>query len=185
MNRLSSISETELYMLQRDRADRREFELRSGDVIYGSLHFAKYIGSSARACAADGVWSFKWSGVFRPCLNIRVPGEKLFFATYAPPWFHTKGVLRFSSGVIFHWQHSDQKPHLYEMSSADGDALVTYDLGAIKASRLTGPRICSIVHVDPKSYPLTELSLLVLLGCYLSIRGEERREENVALEVRQ
>ncbi len=172
MRTLSSSVGTALYWIQ-PKGLGRYFELRAGDDVLATLRFETLCGSLARAESADGSWTFKRAGFFKPRVTVRKAGEEVNSAVYTPRWTGREGVLEFAGGRVFNWTQTDFWATRYQISDVAENPLVSFESG-LDQSRLTDLfKTQARVAIDLRGRALPELPLLVLLGWYLIVLQKE------------
>ena len=76
---------------------RRHFELRIGDEVLATLRWETNFGSLATAETAEGRWTFKRVGFWRPKVTVRAAGSDADLAVFEPRWTGS-GTLTLASG---------------------------------------------------------------------------------------
>jgi hypothetical protein len=143
-------------------AFQRVFELHAGDDVVGTLRWQKAFGSLALAESSDGVWSFKRSGFLRPKVTVRVPGSETECAAFKPSW-GGEGVLRFSDGRCYQWQHTSIWRSEWAFVNDASKPLVHFK------PELAYFKHAADVTIEPRAVSNPDLSLLTLLGWYLMV----------------
>jgi hypothetical protein len=147
----------------------RTFELREGDHLLGTLHFAKSWGSLATASLAAGEWTFKRTGYFRPRVTVRRRGQEADLAVYQPKVWGSEGELQFAGGRSSGWRSANFWATQYAFLDSVGRALVTFKPGAEDKKWSDVFKFQALVEIDPSAHGLEELPLLLALGWYLMI----------------
>ena len=140
----------------------RVFELRSAEEVVATLRWNSTFGSLADAVAADGHWTFKRTGFFRPQITIRACKSDSNLAVFTPNW-NAEGALEFSTGKSFRWTGTGFWRSQWAFSKANGERLIDFEPHAsfVKKS--------AVVKVTPEGFQFAELSLLILIGWYLML----------------
>jgi hypothetical protein len=141
------------------RGPGREFELKSGDVVYATLRWEKLFGSLATVATAEGPWTFKRVGFFKPSITIRVPGSEQNAAVFSPGWTGA-GTLEMADGRKLKWTNRDFWHSIWGFVDEAGDDVLVFK---------SSPGLLKLtVQVDIKK-DIPENALLAALGIYLLI----------------
>ena len=142
----------------------RRFELLARDRVLARLEWQKVLSSIAIGETADGRWTLKREGWFRPCISVTtadgdVPVAALKFGGRG------RDTIRMASGTSFVWRAT--KVHRSEMGifGAEDTPLVTLRL------RQKLLRYEAAVTIAPAARRLAELPVLLLLGWYRMAQG--------------
>jgi hypothetical protein len=168
---LSSAVGTDLCWIQ-PKGLGRHFELRAGDDVLAILRFETLCGSLARAESADGSWTFKRVGFFKPRVTVRKAGEEVNLAVYTPRWTGREGALEFPDGRVFSWKQTNFWAARYQITDAVGNLLASFQSGIDKSKLSDIFKTQARVEIDLRGRALPELPLLVLLGWYLIVLQE-------------
>jgi hypothetical protein len=144
----------------------REFELRAGEEVVGTLRWQKAFGSLALAEAADGAWTFKRAGFLCPRVTVRLPGSEMEVAEFKPGWAG-EGTLRLADGRSYQWQKTSFWRSEWAFAGEVGTALVHFK------PEFAFFKHAAEVRVEPAAVAVPDLSLLALLGWYLMILMSE------------
>ena len=137
----------------------REYELRGGDEVLATLRWPRSLGSLAEAEAAEGRWTFKRTGFWKPRATIRRAGSEEDLATFRPEWTGN-GVLELAGGSPpRRWTATNSLRSRYAWEDDAGEPLVRLHSRGLKTE--------AAVEVEPDALRLPELSLLLLFGLYL------------------
>ncbi len=137
----------------------REFELKANDLVYATLKWEKLFGSLATAVTAEGDWTFKRVGFFKPSITIRVPGSEQNAAVFSPGWTGTS-TLEMADGRKLKWTNRDFWHSVWGFVDEAGEDVLVFksSQGLLKLT----------VDVDIKK-DTPENSLLAALGIYFLI----------------
>lgn len=162
-----SLSEfSEKFSWYKKIADKRIYELSADRKVIASLIWTKDNGTLAEGSSAEGKWTFKRSGFFRPVVTIRKLNDEKNFATLKFSWTG-ESELTLSNGKKYflrnlnlwrgEWGFVDEKNNIilqtvpnYNKRGADG-----------------------FVYFNYKSVPKEELYLLILLNWYIIVSYSE------------
>ena len=138
------------------------FELRAGDEVVGTLEFRNSFGSFATGESADGRWTFKRQGFFRPTVTVRAAGSETDLAIFKNKTWTGGGTLEFPDGrhllVSTNFWHTR-----FEIATDTDSPLVSY-------RRTTGVlHMSSAITIHPQAEDLPDLPWLVMLGWYLKV----------------
>ncbi len=172
LNTLSSITTQELYWVQ-PKAMEKQFELRSAEQQYASLHFPSAFGSRAIASTADGIWTYKRVGFFNTRVTARVEGSETDLAVYRPKWTGMQGILEIASGQTYLWNTTNFWATRFQFADANGNPLVTFQSGAEdwKISNFFKTQVR--MEIDRGAVGVPNLPLLATIGFYLIILQQE------------
>jgi len=138
------------------------YELVVDDDVAATLEFRSAFGSFATARSADGAWTFKRSGFWKPRATVRVEGADTDLATFHNHSWHHGGTLELPDGRALSANTNFWETR-YEFRDAQGTPLVTYrDFAGLL-------RLSATVEVHEAARGLAELPWLVPFGGYLAI----------------
>jgi hypothetical protein len=138
-----------------------DFELRAGDDSVGTLSFHSMWSYLATATSADGTWTFKRTGFWRPEITVRVSGGDADIAVFRYNTWKNGGWLEFRDGRKF--RTTDKRwATRFEIRSDRDEVLMS-----LHASSWTDSS--AEVELGPEAGRLPEQSLLLLFGWYLAI----------------
>jgi hypothetical protein len=157
MRRIDDRSGNTLHWVQ-PRAMSRQFELRQDGDVVATLKFGTSNGSLARVETADGAYTFKRVGFFRPEVTIRRAGAGEDLGRFSPSW-NGGGTVALADGV-YGFKCSSFWASLWTMSRAGGEPAVSFKLnsGLLKL----GAQVTF-------GAPCAGRALLALLGGYLMV----------------
>ena len=168
MNAIGELNYHELTWTQ-PRAGKYEFELRAGNEMLATIRWNDPYGSHALAEAANGQWSFDRSGLFHRQIVIREAQSRTPIAVEDASWLNGTSNLVFPDGNQFLYQRITP----YWNWHAFGRAWMPVQGEQLVYTELTFPnwfmRRAGRVEITPKGLAIPELSLLVLLGWYISV----------------
>lgn len=160
MNKIAEVIGRELEWVQL-RAWKMEYELRAGDELSATLRFRSSFGSFATAESADGCWTFKRVGFWKPRVTIRGCGTDLDIAIFKNNTWSGGGTLEFPDGRKIlastnFWQTN------FEFKTEAGEELVRFKTGGLV-------RLSAKVEIQPDQAGKPELPWVVMLGWYLVV----------------
>lgn len=139
-----------------------DFELRAGDDSVGTLSFhSLWSYHLATATSADGTWTFKRTGFWRPEITVRASGSDDDIAVFRYNMWKKGGCLEFRDGRKFRF--TDKRWATRFEIRSDRDAV----LMSLRANSWTDSS--AEVETGPEAERLPEQSLLLLFGWYLAI----------------
>lgn len=142
-----------------------DFELRAGADAVGALSFRSVWSYLAAATSADGAWTFKRVGFWRPVIAIRAAGSDADIAVFRYNTWKNGGWLEFRDGRKYRLTDNCWATR-FEMLSDRDQVLM-----ALRASSWT--ERSAEVEPGPEARSLPELSLLLLFGWYLAVLTRE------------
>jgi hypothetical protein len=158
----------------------RRFELRVGDLLFGTLVFQKMTGSMAVARTDSGAWTFKRVGFFNPRITVRNDGSEADAGIYSPKWSGSSGTIQMADGTLYQWRHANFWATRMEWTDGGGRVLVTYQSG-VENSRLSDAlKTQATMEFSQDARSVPDLPLLILLGWYLVILHQEDAAAAVA-----
>ena len=171
MEPLTSNHDSKLSWVQ-PKTFERQFELRAGGKLFGTLRLEKALGTLATAHAATGTWTFKRSGFLNPRVTVREAGGETDAAVFWPRVWGG-GWLDYPTGKRFQWKSMNFWGSAWAFTGMQGETVFTMRPGS-EESRLSDLlKNQALVDVDAHAYDLTELPLLLMLGWYLMIMQHE------------
>lgn len=139
-----------------------EFQLLSGDVILGSLLWAKSQGSLAIAQTSDRQWTVKRVGFLHPHVTARRRGEPKDVARLAGHLGHHR--IELAGGRTYDLKRAGLLVPAWQLVSEDGTEIVHIE-PVRDGRRLDG----GTVQVAAEGQALAELPLLLLLSWYFIV----------------
>ena len=166
---LTSPARADLCWVESREAPCIQFELLAGNDIVASLRFTDPPNSMATGQSASGAWVFEDEGLVIPRISVRsVPGG-VPLAAYRAGFLGLAGHLEFFDGRRFCWRRVGLGTQACRFENAAGAPLIAVEIECCR-SWLFGSRVIGgLVCIEPHSYVLSELMLLVLLSWYLSV----------------
>lgn len=145
---------------------RRSYQLSAGDDLVATLDWATSTGSLATGEAADGSWTFKRVGFFRPAITVRDRGGPNDLAVMRK----VKGVglaMEFAAGPRFTWAPTRERRREVAFHDASGTRLI----GFLPRSK----RFKSFAEVTlaDEARQLREISILAIIGWYRLVLEQE------------
>lgn len=166
MKSLTDLQETTL-LWQQTKTMQRSFVLTQGQDIYATLDFNSPFGTLAVAESAEGIWTYKRMGAFRPRISIRIKDIEQDIAIYTPKLW-ADGTLEFKEKDILLWNHLSLWHNEWAFSTREGKVLLTFrpapreSLSDLFKFQLT-------VQIQDKVPHQEKLPILLTLGMYLMI----------------
>ncbi len=133
----------------------------NGDAIMATLRFRSAIGSLARAESADGCWTFKWIGCWRPQVVIRHYEANENLAVLTQHRWSGGGTMALSAERTFRATTNIQCSRLKLLGVRD-QPLVSYECSGTL-------RMTHHVQTEPGALDLPDLPWLVQFGRYLMV----------------
>lgn len=159
MRRILDVPSQELIWRQR-QSFKRDYALHAGEEVLATLRWTTAFGSLAEATTAEGQWTFKRVGFWRPQVTVRVPGSETNLAVFEPSWTGS-GTLRLAEGRTVRWGQSNFWQTQWAWQGADEQPLINFK------SKMGLTKTEGIVEIAPQGLTLPDLELLVPLGWYL------------------
>jgi hypothetical protein len=147
---------------QQPQALRQEYELRAGDDILATVRWQKHAGTLALAATADGRWTFKRQGFWRPRVTARAAGSDVDIATFEAAW-NGGGTLALEDAEYVRWAAGNFWQSQWAWLDADGAPLVSFH------NRQHLLKSGARVDLAPSAASRPDLPLLVTLGWYLLV----------------
>ena len=137
MKRLMDVADRSLEWSQ-PKATRASYELRAGEDLVATLEFRNSFGSLATGASADGRWTFKRQGFFRPVVTVRQEGNDVEIGQFHHQTWRAGGTIDLSADrrllvSTSFWQTR------YEITTPAEDPLITFT--RLKASSTSGMHI--------------------------------------------
>jgi hypothetical protein len=156
---VKSIADLQSSSLTWTPVGRQSYQLAAGSDLVATLDWVKRSGSLARGEAADGTWTFKRVGFFRPYVTIREADSDTDLAALRKGT-RRESVLEFVDGRRFVWRPTRVRRRQIAFVSASDETLLTM----LPRTKLT--KRLAEVEIPPGMQGLRELSLLALVGWY-------------------
>jgi hypothetical protein len=147
-------------------ATQRQFVLVAAGETLATLEFRSMLGSLATAETADGTWTFKRVGFWKPSVTVRAADSEAEVATFRNNTWSAGGTLELPDGRRYpansnFWMTS------FEFKNENQETLVRY-------TRMRGVfHRAASVEIGAAGARLAELPWLVALGWYLSIMMQD------------
>lgn len=160
MRKINELIGAELVWRQ-PNALKMEYELLANNQTAATLRFRSSFGTLATAESADGCWTFKRVGFWKPHVTIRVCGAETDMARFHHNTWTGGGTLelpdrrRYSASTNV-WQTN------LEFKTESDTALVRLKNGGVF-------RLTAQVEILPTAQGLPETPWIVMLGCYLVV----------------
>jgi hypothetical protein len=165
MKRIQGLVGHELVWVQPNML-KHEFELQDGGERVATLDFRSSFGSFATACTAEGSWTFKRVGFWKPNLTIRTANTDTQIAVFHNNTWKAGGSLEMADGRRYR-ASSNLWMTTYDFKNEKEEVLVRFT------------RIRGVVHfsckveIEPAGAKLTELPWLVAFGWYLVVKMQD------------
>ena len=146
------------------------YELRAGEDLVGTLRFRSMFGSFATGESADGCWTMKRSGMWRPRATVRACDSEVDIASFKDNTWSSGGTLTLADGrqlsaVTGFWKSK------FKFLDEQRNDLISFNLrGVLHES--------SEVDIQPRARTMAELPWMVMFGWYLTVQKHE--EESIA-----
>lgn len=152
---------------------KRQFELKAGDELVATLSFRSMFGSFATATTAEGQWTFKRVGFWKPRATVCVAGSEQVIATFRNDTWTAGGTLELASGRSFR-ANTNFWMTKYEFKSETDEPLVRFQkIGGLL-------HYSSNVEVQRGAAAMPELPWIVVLGWYLAVVMHEEAAATAA-----
>jgi hypothetical protein len=139
--------------------------------LYATLEFETKAGSLATGKTAEGQWTFKRVGFFKPCISVRPLGLETEVALFQ------QGRVRFAAGRVFVWKPTRRRGKEMGFENQEGHRLLR--LQPQFGLRKWEARL----EIEPAKAEGKELAILVLLGWYISLLQQEDVESDLTAAV--
>ncbi len=147
---------------------RRQYELRSGDIVVARLEWVKFFAMKARAESADGHWLFDKTGIWKSTIVVRTKEDETPLMTFTENWFGKKQQVMLPHGKTLLLQ-SDLFAWKSTLTTSTGEPIVE-----MKRHSLWGNAYD--VHLRRAGTSYEELPWLVLLQWYLLVLSRRRTQ---------
>jgi hypothetical protein len=168
---MQHLSQTKNQIMTWTRREGRHFELTSGDHVFADLSWHSMFGSLAIGATADGQWTIKRVGFFRPRVTVRLPDHDADFATLQYSRYG-ESVLQLNDGSTYRWKATKRRRSERGFFTADGRLVVSC------IPRTKWFRFEADMLIEPGQEMCRDVSLLVLLGWYRLVL--EHDDDNAA-----
>jgi hypothetical protein len=169
MTDVRSIADLSSFSLIWTPVGRQSYQLAAGHDLVATLDWVKRSGSLARGEAADGTWSFKRVGFFRPYITVRDADSDIDLAALRS-WKRRESVLEFADGRRFVWRPTRARRRQMAFVNVADETLLTM----LPRTKLF--KRFAEVEIQPGMEGLREQSLLALLGWYRMVLEFEDEE---------
>jgi hypothetical protein len=146
---------------EQPKASKMEYELHGAESVVATLRFRSMFGSLATAESADGCWTFKRIGFWRPRVTVRVCGGETDIAMFTNHTWSNGGTLALPDGRTL-LASTNLWATQYEIKTETDASLIHYKMHGFV-------RFGSDVTLQPAASGLVELPWLVSLGWYLAV----------------
>lgn len=166
---MRSILAIETQMLTWEPVGPRSYQLSAGDDLVATLDWATSMGSLATGTAADGVWTFKRAGFFRPVITVRAQDNDRNLAALRRAR-RNESILEFADGLRFVWSPTRLRRRQMGFFDSSGAPVISFQRRSKRFKQYAD------VEIAEGGRNLRQLSLLALLGWYrikLEIDDEE------------
>jgi hypothetical protein len=149
------------------RLTRREFELRAGSDVVGTLAWQGAFGWKAAGETAEGRFRLRLTNFFLGTIVIHAGDSDSELAVWRPRFFGD-GTVRFAGGRAFRMRPTDFWHRHWSVE--DGTGATVFRL----RSRFRWLRLESSVELEPGAERAPELSPLLLLAWFARLRAHNR-----------
>ncbi len=151
------------------KMSKEHYELKSGNLIFATLDYAKRRSSGATGETSGGRWKFVNEGVLHPVIKISKDGEEQDIAVFTPATFSYKGILKFKNGGEYNWKSENLFGTKFTFSGKDGREIMKIKCG-LKDSKLSDIfKFGAVPEIHPGFVKNEITPLLIILACYLLI----------------
>lgn len=147
---------------QQQQLHPRCYELRSGTVLCATLRWLRPVGSLAQADTAEGQWTFKRVGFWRPRVTVRIHAATTDLLVFEPTRTGS-GTLDLPQARQLRWSTTAAVESRWAWHASTGQPLLRF------ATSADGTTSSGQVTIEPEAHQLPDLALLVALGWYLTV----------------
>ena len=138
------------------------YELLDDEEVVAGVEFRSAFGSYATAHSADGTWTFKRTGFFRPIVTVRSEGSEKDIAVFRNDTWHRGGTLELPGGRTY-LASTNFWATTYDFTTETGEALISF-------KRIGGVfHMTTEVEIHATAARMAELPWMVMLGWYLIV----------------
>lgn len=167
-----SLSEfSEKYSWYKKFDDKRIYELSAEKKVLASLIWMKDIGTLAEGSSADGKWTFKRTGFFKPSITVRKLNDEQNYATLRFNWTNESELL-LPNGKKYFWKNLNLWRGEWGFVSEKNNIV----LQTVPNYNKRGAD--GFVYYNHKSIPKEDLYLLILISWYIIVSYSE--EETIS-----
>jgi hypothetical protein len=150
---------------------RWEYSLRSEGGLIGSIQITRDVGMSAVGYSADGQWRFKKTWFPSEKVTVRPVDFDNEVAVLRARRIEKRAALEFPYGQVYYWKATNFWLNHFSFITRFGDPVLHFRRISNPVTSMVVPKGKStgVMEVEPSALYLSEISLLMLLGCYLSI----------------
>lgn len=153
-----------------ERIGQGDYECRAGGRPLARLRWRSVCGSLAVGECAEGRWSFKRMGFFRPRITVRGEGAETDLGVLQTTGRTTQ--LRLADGAVFTWSRVRPRHRRYAFVDASGGTVVEFACAGWSSAS-------AAVITGATATPPGTLALLVLTGWYRLVL--EQMDEDTAM----
>lgn len=141
---------------------RMSYHLLDGEEIVAVVEFRSAFGSFATARSADGTWTFKRTGFFRPVVTARAQGSEKDIAVFRNDTWHRGGTFELPDGRTY-LASTNFWATTYDITTQTGEPLISF-------KRIGGVfHLTTEVEIHAAAARKPELPWMVMLGWYLIV----------------
>ena len=150
---------------------RWEYSVRSGEAIIGTIAIGQDVGMSAMAQSADGQWRFKKSWFPAEKVTVYPKDFDNPVAVMKKRTVEKRAVLEFPYGQVFYWKATNFWMNQYVFITKFDEPILRFKRHSSPFTAMAFPKGTSkgTMEIEGSALYMSEISLLILLGCYLSI----------------
>lgn len=150
---------------------RWEYALRSGEAVIGTLQIAKDIGMSALGQSADGQWRFEKNWFPFQKVTVRPVDFSNEVAVLRNRRIEKRAALEFPYGQVYYWKATNFWLNQHLFTNRLGEPVLHFKRSSNPFTAMAVPKGKStgVMEMEQSARYLPEISLLMLLGCYLTI----------------
>jgi len=150
---------------------RWESSVRSGEALIGTIALDQDVAMSALARSADGQWRFKKSWFPLEKVTVRPVDFDNPVAVMKNKRMEKRASLEFPYGQVFYWKAANFWMNQHVFMTRFGEHILRFKRHSSPFTAMAFPKGTSkgTMTVEQSALYISEISLLLLLGCYLSI----------------
>jgi len=163
-------------LLQQPSMRKKEYLLRTGNQLVGTLRWPKHLGTTCIATSAGETWTFSQHGLFNFRIAVREAGSDRDLLTFTLNWMGTIGTIVHRDGREFHLRWTNLWGNRFALvqkqiagAAAQGDET---ELLAIHIKNYF-LRASADVTIHPALAKTGDAALLTLFGCYVAMMNYE------------
>ncbi|MBW2066306.1 MAG: hypothetical protein JRJ03_15460 [Deltaproteobacteria bacterium] len=148
-----------------------EYVLRAGEDVIGTLYLKERQVTQAMAESAHGTWRFRKKWFPREKVILYQGNSDIQLAVFKAGWGREKGALEFTDGHVYQWLSKNVWRNNCVFTDLFGEHLLYFRRKSNPISVLAVPKgyCAGTVEITRFGLHMSELPVLMLLGCYLMI----------------